>query len=102
MRYKIRTSQNIITDNLYAYKVCLSEVIYEYFNKVSNFTRKLSSIKIHPLTLVTYFITPITPKIGYFFSFFTLFFLFYSSNSLLIPSGSELALLSRIHIPSRY
>ena len=48
------------------------------------------------------FITPITPKIGYFFSSFPLFFLFNSSKSLLIPSGSKLALLSRFDIPSRY
>lgn len=63
---------------------------------------KLAVTRTPKKVLSANFITPITPKIGYFFSSFPLFFLFISSKSLLIPSGSKLALLSRIDIPSRY
>lgn len=63
---------------------------------------KLAVTRTPKKALSANFITPITPKIGYFFSSFPLFFLFNSSKSLLIPSGSKLALLSRFDIPSRY
>ena len=63
---------------------------------------KLADTRTPKKCLSANFITPITPKIGYFFFSFTLFFLLNSTKSLLIPSGSKLALLSRIDIPSRY